>query len=92
MIGRYVIVRTEKAGVHHGFLAEDCERVVLLTKARRLWRWNGANTLNEIAIHGPAENSNISEEVAEISVRGVIEVIPCTLKATKNLMRQRWKA
>lgn len=92
MIGRYVIVRTEHAGVHHGILVEDCERVVVLKEASILWKWNGAKTLHEVSLYGPAENSNISEPVPEISLRGVIEVIPCSKQAETNLRRHRWKA
>lgn len=90
MIGKYVVVRTVYAGVHHGVLAEDCGECVVLTDARRVWNWSGANSLHEIALHGPAEESRITEAVPEISVRGVIEVIPCTSAAEKNLRRSRW--
>lgn len=90
MIGKYVLVRTERAGVHHGVLAEDCQACVVLTDARRLWRWSDAYTLHEVAVDGPGEESRISERVQEISVRGVIEVIPCTEIAEKKLRRSQW--
>lgn len=89
MIGEFVIVRTHSAGVHMGTLVEQSGTATLLHDARRLWRWSGAFTLNEAAVHGVGEDSRISEPVARILLTQAIEVIPCTPKAKANLSRSR---
>ena len=61
----YVVIRTYSAGVHVGELVDRRGQEVDLANSRRIWRWNGANTLNEIANHGvDANNSKISEPVS----------------------------
>ena len=91
MIGEFVIVRTRSAGVHFGTLAESCGTAVELYNARRLWRWRGANTLNEIALEGCAqEYTRISKAVPRILLTEAIEVILCSKEAQKNLEIERW--
>lgn len=90
MIGEFVLVRTRSAGIHMGTLAECAGTAVVLKDSRRLWRWTGANTLNEVALNGVSEQSRISDPVARILLTESIEVIPCTEKARKNLTRSRW--
>ena len=52
----YVLVRTEKAGVHFGFLeyeeARDGGYYVTLVNTRRVWSWSGANSLSDLALKG----------------------------------------
>jgi hypothetical protein len=77
-IGTLSIVRTYSAGVHVGEVVEQEGKVVKLKHARRIWRWSGANTLNEIALHGVNrdECTRISEIVPEILLTEGIEIIP----------------
>jgi hypothetical protein len=89
--GEFVLVRTFSAGVHCGFLAESNGTAVLLTDARRVWRWRGANSLSELSQNGSAEDyTRISEPVPRILLTQAIEVIPCSEKAHKNLTQSRW--
>lgn len=91
MIGKFVLVRTYSAGVHCGFLKEVSGTCVLLEDSRRIWRWSGANSLNEVSQNGVDEGySRISEPVSSILLTQGIEVIPCSEKAKENLMRSRW--
>jgi hypothetical protein len=78
--GPLSIVRTFSAGVHVGEFVEQDGTVVKLKNARRIWRWQGANTLNEIALHGVnrSEYTRISEIVPEIVLTESIEIIPVT--------------
>lgn len=89
MIGEFVVVRTYTAGVHMGTLKEMNGTAVLLEDARRLWRWNGAFSLNEVSQKGVGETSRISEPVPSILLTQAIEVIPCSTQAKKNLSRSR---
>lgn len=86
-----MVVRTFSAGVHVGTLAESNGTAVLLTDARRVWRWRGANSLHELSVGGAAqEYTRISEPVARILLTQAVEVIPCTPKAQSNLSKSRW--
>ena len=80
-LGDLVIVRTYSAGVHIGnFNIEnwkDSTQTIRLTNARRLWRWRGANTLNEVAKLGVnrSEYTRISTIVMSVIIHP-IEIIP----------------
>ena len=89
---KYVVVRTCNAGVHVGELAERRGSEADLANARRIWSWKGAKTLHEIALHGVADGSRVSEPVPTITVLEVIEVIPCTDEARENLEAAKWAA
>lgn len=87
---QYVVVRTYSAGVHVGELVERKEKEAVLANARRIWRWDGANTLHEVANHGVAKTSKVSEPVESITLTEVIEVISATAEARENLESQEW--
>ena len=89
---KFVVVRTYSAGVHVGELVELNGKEVILANARRLWRWSGANTLNEVASKGVAEDSRISEPVSSVTLTEAIEVLATTSEAQANLERSRWGA
>lgn len=79
-IGRYCIIRTQSAGVHAGVLVSERGDEVRLRDARRLWYWDGAASLSELAVRGPGkpQNCKFPTAVSEITLKGVIEVIPTT--------------
>lgn len=88
--GKFVIVRTYSAGVHMGTLSGISGTEAVLTDARRLWSWEGANTLNEVSQNGVAKGSRISEPVPLIRLTEAIEVIPCSDKAKECLTQSAW--
>jgi hypothetical protein len=91
LIGQFVLVRTYSAGVHCGVLESRYGKEVLLSDVRRIWRWRGANTPNEIASKGVDEVwTRISEPVGAVLLTEAIEVIGCTPVAAENLRRSRW--
>ena len=91
MIGKFCVVRCKDAAVHCGIVAGINGRTVLIHNARKLWQWKGANTVNEVALHGVDEEfTRLSEPVDAILVLDACEVIPCTEKAQANLSRSRW--
>jgi hypothetical protein len=91
MVGRKVLVRTYSAGVHFGTLVSISGTSCVLSGARRIWRWRGANTLHEMSLSG-VDNvySRVSEPVSEIALTEAIEVIPVTEAADSNLSMSRW--
>lgn len=93
LIGEFCIFRTYSAGVHTGYLREmgatPAGMSCLVGECRRIWRWWGAFTLNEIALRGCEERSQISKPVPCNLLIQVIEVIPCEPAAIENLRRSR---
>ena len=87
MIGKLVIVRTYSAGVHYGTLVARDGKEVILTDARRIWRWDGAASLSELAVRGTAkpEGCKIPPAVPEILLTEAIEVISITPEAASSL-------
>lgn len=88
--GEYVVVRTYSAGVHVGVLQKRDGKEVVLSDARRIWSWKGANTLHEIALHGVGKGSNVSEPVPTITLTEAIEVIGCSDEGAKALRGASW--
>lgn len=89
-VGKYVIVRTYSAGVHVGVLKSCDGTEAVLTDARRIWKWVGANTLSEISLRGVGDGSRVSDAVAEITLTQAIEIIPTTAAAEANLRGAKW--
>lgn len=89
-IGAPVIVRTYSAGVHFGYLTERNGREVALARSRRIWRWSGANTLSEIALHGVEKKYSRLSEPVSILLLECIEIIPCAPEAVENLEACAW--
>lgn len=83
----YVIVRTYSAGVHAGELESQNGKEVTLKNARRIYYWNGAATLSDLAMNGTAkpEDCKFPCEVSEIRLTEAIEIIPCTEKAMNSI-------
>lgn len=75
-----VIIQTERAGVHYGTLSSRDGGEVVLTDTRRLWFWDGAASLSQLARDGTKRPKTcmFSVWLDSITVRGVIEIIPCT--------------
>ena len=89
-LGKVVVVRTFSAGVHVGKLVDKNGDEVMLENARRVWRWEGANTLHELSLNGVGKCSRISEPVAVIFLKGVIEIIPATPEAVTKIETVGW--
>jgi hypothetical protein len=86
----YVIVRTYSAGVHVGTLESRTGREVVLSGAKRIWAWKGANTLHEISLRGVAAGSRVSDAVGSITLTEAIEIIPTTSEARSSLESAKW--
>jgi hypothetical protein len=83
--GTRVLIRTYSAGVHFGTLINRNGQEVHLSVARRLWSWQGALSLSEIAAKGcDIKNSKISVPVQEIVLTQAIEIIPIHADSSMN--------
>lgn len=90
--GDFVLIRTYSAGVHFGTLESKNGKEVCLSNARRLWSWQGALSLSEIAMKGiDIKNSKISVPVDEIELTEAIEVIKVNIQSNLpgNEIRKR---
>ena len=87
MTNNKVLVRGKNSGVHFGELAERNGKEVTLKNARRIWRWEGANSLDQIALEGVAKPRECKFTVAvdEILILDAIEIYPLAEKAIANL-------
>ena len=80
VIGKYCIVRGKEFGVFAGTVeAVEGDRA-LLKDARRLWYWDGAASLSQLAMEGvkAPRDCKFTVPVESIVLIGVIEIIPAT--------------
>lgn len=87
-IDKNVIIRTYSAGVWCGTLSQKSGNEVILTNARRLWRWWAAESisLSGVANHGIIESKSKIAPMIEGVWLEAIEIIPTTEKAQKSIM------
>lgn len=92
--GKYYIVRTYSAGVFAGEIEERNGREITLRNCRRLWYWDGACSLSELAEKGTQrpDNCKFTVTVNRLEVLEAIEIIECTEKAKKSIEEVKvWK-
>jgi hypothetical protein len=82
-----VIVRADRAGVFYGEIKERDGSEVVMTNVRRIWYWSGAATLSQLAVDGTCEPDacKFTVYVPEMTILGIIEIIPCTEKAITSI-------
>lgn len=85
--GDYILVRCQSAGVFVGTLVSRTGEETVLEHARRLWYWDGAASLSQLAMEGVTkpENCKFPCEVPEIELTGTIERIPVTDAARASI-------
>ncbi len=85
MTGRKVVVRANQAGVFFGTLKEVDNNNVILTNARKLYYWSGANTVEQIAESGVKnpEQCNFTCFVDEVLITDIAQMIPCSDEASE---------
>lgn len=84
---KYQIVRTCHAGVFAGYIESKTKDSVIMTSARRLWYWDGAASLSQLAMEGvkAPQNCKFPIAVSRIELMGVIEILDCTDLAKKSI-------
>ena len=93
-IGKKVIIRGDRSGVEFGELVAQEGREVTLKNARRIWYWDGAASLSQLAKDGTSkpENCKFTVFVDSITILDTIEIISCTDKAIKSIEEvESWK-
>ena len=84
---KYVIVRTNSAGVFAGTLESRNGKEVVLVDARRLWYWSGAASLSQLAVDGTsnAQACKFPCEVPRVTLLEAIEILDVTEKARRSI-------
>lgn len=93
-IGKKVIIRGDRSGVEFGTLVAHNGQEVTLHNARRIWYWDGAASLSQLAVDGTLKPNNcrFTVTVDSITILDAIEIIPCTDKAIKSIEGvKEWK-
>lgn len=83
----YVIVRTHSAGVFAGELVSRKGREVIMQNARRLWYWEGAASLSQLAMEGVKypDKCKFPCEVNRVELLEVIEILDVTNAAKESI-------
>jgi hypothetical protein len=84
---KYVIVRTYSAGVFAGELESRTGREVVLLKARRIWYWDGAASLSELAQRGTSrpQKCKFPCAVDRVELLEAVEILDVTPVARKTI-------
>ena len=85
---KYVIVRTYSAGVFAGYLKSRDGQEVVLRNARRLYYWDGAATLSQLAEEGVSkpQNCKFPQEVDKVELLQAIEILDVSKKAKQSII------
>lgn len=92
--GKYVIVRGNSSGVFFGILENQNGQEIELKECRRIWYWDGACSISDLALNGTArpDECKFTVTIDEIILIDGIEIIPCTEKAIKSIKGvKEWK-
>jgi hypothetical protein len=83
LIGKYVIVRSNLAGVFFGILTHKEGDELTLSKARKFYYFSGANTVEDLAAQGAlnVDNCKLTTEVDTIVISKFEQILPCTKKS-----------
>lgn len=81
------IVRCDRAGVFYAEIESRNGQEVELRNVRRLWYWDGAASLSQLALEGvkAPRNCKFTVTVPSITVLDAIELIPCSAAACASI-------
>ena len=79
----HAIIRTYSAGVFAGYVENRNGREVTLRNAIRLWKWDGAASLSQLAVEGVSKPNGckFAMPVPRVILTEAIEIIPTTNEA-----------
>lgn len=90
----FYIVRGDRSGVFFGNIKERNGKEVTMENVRRLWYWDGAASISQLAQEGTVRPSQckFAVTVDEILVLDAIEIDKCSDKAVKSIQEVAvWK-
>jgi hypothetical protein len=85
--GDYVMARTYSAGVFAGTLVKREGKEAVLKNARRIYYWDGAASLSQLAVDGTSnpKSCKFPCEVPEVVLTEVIELLSVSAKAQASI-------
>ena len=93
------VIRSYGAGVFVGYVKEKKAELngvnVTLLKSKRIYYWDGACSLTQLAMEGvkKPENCKITEAIDEQFIADVVEILPLYKNASKNIDEVKvWKS
>jgi hypothetical protein len=92
---RYVIVRTQSAGVFAGNLESRVGQEAVLTDARRLWYWAGAASLSQLAVAGTSKPTQCKFPITvpRVELMQAIEILDVSAVAEASIKDvPEWKS
>ena len=91
----YVMIRTYSAGVHCGYLKSREGKEVVLLDSIRIWKWDGAASLSQLAMEGTNNPSGCKFGMSittSLTLTESIEVIEMTEEAKQSIQNvTSWK-
>ena len=78
----------------YGDITNRDGREVTISNVRRLWYWDGAASLSQLAAEGVKKpgNCKFTMTVSSITILDAIELLPCTEEAEKSIEGvKEWK-
>lgn len=91
---KYYIIRGDRSGVFFGNIKERNNQEVTITNCRRIWYWDGAASISQLALEGVKNPNNckFTVTVPELTILDAIEIIPCSETAVKIIKDvKEWK-
>lgn len=94
MNNQYYIIRGDRSGVFFGQIDKRDGKEITIRNCRRLWYWDGAASISQLAVDGTTApgNCKFTVTVDELTVLDAIEIIPCTDTAVASIQAvTEWK-
>ena len=94
MENKKYIVRTDRAGVFYGEIKERSHDEVTMKNVRKLWHWNGACAVEQLAMEGVKrpDDCQFTVIVPEMVIAAPIQIIEATELACKSIEAvKEWK-
>jgi hypothetical protein len=89
---QFYIVRSDRAGVFFGQIKQKKVNSVVMINVRKIYYWDGAAAVEQIAIDGVNDLSKLTVIVPEMEIERWIQIIPCSKNAVENLQaKKEWK-
>ncbi len=81
------IIRGDRSGVFYGEIAERNGQEVTIKNCRRLWYWDGAASLSELALTGTKKprECKFTVTVPSMQILDSIEIIPVSETAQASI-------
>lgn len=84
---KYCIVRSYRSSPFAGYVSSRNGTEVTILEARRIWYWEGAASLSQLAMSGTSNPSacKFPEPVSSVTVLDAIEILECSEKGKKSI-------